>query len=92
MDVLAKFHTTVHRIGRIIIPAGTRKFYGIEQGDFVEIKIVKYEGEEPKEGTFTARVGEQGSVIIPKALRDVIGIKPGEVIEVLLLGHYKPRN
>ncbi|MFA4720645.1 AbrB/MazE/SpoVT family DNA-binding domain-containing protein [Pyrococcus kukulkanii] len=90
MEVLAKFHVIVHKIGRIIIPAGTRKFYGIEPDDFVEIRILKYESSgKPREGTFTARVGEQGSVFIPKTLREVMGIKPGDVIEVLLLAHYK---
>ncbi|NJE12850.1 AbrB/MazE/SpoVT family DNA-binding domain-containing protein [Thermococcus sp. LS2] len=90
MEVLAKFHVIVHKIGRIIIPAGTRKFYGIEHGDFVEIRILKYESDKkPKEGTFTARVGEQGSIFIPKPLREVMGIKPGDVIEVLLLAHHK---
>jgi len=90
MEVLAKFHVIVHKIGRIIIPVGTRKFYGIEHGDFVEVKILKYENnKKPREGTFTARVGEQGAVVIPKALREVMDIKPGDVLEVLLLAHYK---
>ncbi|NJE09265.1 AbrB/MazE/SpoVT family DNA-binding domain-containing protein [Thermococcus sp. M39] len=89
-NVLAKFHVIVHRIGRIVIPAGTRKFYRIEPGDFVEVRILKYEeNEPPKQGTFMARVGEQGAVFIPKTVREVIGIKPGDVIEVLLLAHYK---
>ncbi|WP_010480066.1 AbrB/MazE/SpoVT family DNA-binding domain-containing protein [Thermococcus zilligii] len=93
MEVLAKFHVIVHKIGRIIIPAGTRKFYGIERGDFVEVKILKYESDKrPKEGTFTARIGEQGSIFIPKPLREVMEIKPGDVIEVLLLSHYKPQK
>ncbi|ACS91102.1 AbrB/MazE/SpoVT family DNA-binding domain-containing protein [Thermococcus sibiricus] len=90
MEVLAKFHVVVHKIGRIIIPAGTRKFYGINEGDFVEVKIIKYENnEKAREGTFTARVGEQGALVIPKALREVMNIKPGDVLEVLLLAHYK---
>ena len=90
MEVLAKFHAIVHKIGRIIIPVGTRNFYGIEHGDFVEVKILKYENnKKAREGTFTARVGEQGSIFIPKALREIMGIKPGDVLEVLLLAHYK---
>lgn len=91
MDVLAKFHVVVHKIGRIIIPAGTRKFYDIEPGDLVEIKLIKYENAgKAKEGTLTTRVGEQGTVVIPKALREVMDIKPGDLLEVLLLAHYKP--
>ncbi|RLF83588.1 AbrB family transcriptional regulator [Thermococci archaeon] len=90
MSVLAKFHVVVHKIGRIIIPAGTRKFYGIDEGDFVEVKIIKYENDEkPKEGAFTARVSEQGGIFIPKALREVMDIKPGDILEILLLAHYK---
>ncbi|KUK16875.1 AbrB/MazE/SpoVT family DNA-binding domain-containing protein [Thermococcus sibiricus] len=90
MEVLAKFHVVVHKIGRIIIPVGTRNFYGIEPGDFVKVKIIKYENDEKsREETFTARVGEQGALVIPKALREVMGIKPGDVLEVLLLAHYK---
>ncbi|USH00445.1 AbrB family transcriptional regulator [Thermococcus argininiproducens] len=93
MEVLAKFHVIVHKIGRIIIPVGTRKFYGIEHGDFVEVKILKYENnKKPREGTFTARVGEQGSIFIPKPLREIMDIKPGDVIEVLLLAHYKAKE
>ncbi len=93
MDVLAKFHVVVHKIGRIIIPAGTRKFYGIKPGDFVEIKVIKYENNgKAKEGTLTTRVGEQGAVVIPKALREVMNIKPGDVVEVLLLAHYKQNS
>ena len=90
MGVLAKFHVVVHKIGRIIIPAGTRKFYSIEPGDFVEVKIIKYENnEKAKEGALTTRVGEQGAVVIPKALREVMNIKPGDILEILLLAHYK---
>jgi AbrB family looped-hinge helix DNA binding protein len=92
MEVLAKFHVVVHRIGRIIIPVGTRKFYGIEQGDFVEVMIIKYNKAEQKSSTFTARVGEQGSIIIPKAVREVLNIKPGDIVEVLLLAHHKARG
>jgi len=91
MDVLAKCHVIVHQVGRIVIPRGTREFYGINQGDFVEVKVIKYENnEKPREGTFTVRVGEHGSIFIPKALREVMHINPGEVLEVLLLAHYKP--
>jgi AbrB family looped-hinge helix DNA binding protein len=89
MEILAKFHVIVHKVGRIVIPIGTRKFYGIEQRDFVEVKIKKYDDNNPKEGTFTAKVGEHGSVFIPKHLREVMSIKPGDVVEVLLLAHYK---
>ena len=93
MEVLAKFHAVVHKIGRIIIPAGTRKFYEIDQGDFVEVKIIKYENnEKPREGSFTARISEQGAIFIPKALREVMDIKPGDLLEVLLLAHYKPNK
>ena len=90
MDILAKCHVIVHQVGRIVIPRGTRKFYEIDQGDFVEVKILKYENNKrPRGGTFTARVGEHGSIFIPKALREIMGIKPGDVVEVLLLAHYK---
>lgn len=93
MDVLAKCHVIVHQVGRIVIPRGTREFYGISQGDFVEIKVIKYEnGKKQKEGTFTARVGEHGSVFIPKPLREVMGIKPGDILEILLLAHHKAKN
>ncbi|NJF25165.1 AbrB/MazE/SpoVT family DNA-binding domain-containing protein [Thermococcus sp. Bubb.Bath] len=90
MDALAKFHVIVHKVGRIVIPIGTRKFYNINQGDVVEVTIKKYnDGKKPKEGTFTAKVGEHGSIFIPKHLRKVMNIKPGDIIEVLLLAHYK---
>lgn len=90
MDVLAKCHVIVHQAGRIVIPKGTREFYGINQGDFVEVKVLKYENNrKARGGTFTARVGEHGSIFIPKALREVMDIRPGEVLEVLLLAHYK---
>ena len=93
MDILAKCHVIVHQVGRIVIPIGTRKFYKIDQGDFVEVKVLKYESDKkPKEGTFTARVGEHGSIFIPKALREIMGIKAGDVVEVLLLAHYKAKN
>ena len=73
MNVLAKFHVVVHKIGRIIILAGTRKFYGIGPGDFVEVKI---NNKKAREGVLITRVGEQGAVVIPKALREVMDIKP----------------
>ena len=72
---------------------GTRKFYEINQGDFVEVNVLKYENNKrPRGGTFTARVGEHGSIFIPKALREIMGIKPGDIVEVLLLAHYKAKN
>ena len=93
MDILAKCHVIVHQVGRIVIPIGTRKFYEIDQGEVVEVKVIKYEKDEkPREGTFTARVGEHGSIFIPKALREIMGIKPGDIVEVLLLAHYKAKN
>jgi len=93
MDILAKCHVIVHQVGRIVIPIGTRKFYEIDQGDFVEVKVLKYENNKrPRGGTFTARVGEHGSIFIPKALREVMSIKSGDVVEVLLLAHYKAKK
>ncbi|MBO8175739.1 MAG: AbrB/MazE/SpoVT family DNA-binding domain-containing protein [Thermococcus sp.] len=95
IEPLAKFHAIVTSKGRFTIPKETRRVFGIDEGDYVELLIRKLDPNtnKPLRRAITIlRVGTNGRGVIPSELTKRLDIQLGEIVEVLLITFFKPED
>ncbi|KUH33917.1 hypothetical protein APY94_04085 [Thermococcus celericrescens] len=96
IEPLAKFHAQPTTKGRITIPKETRRVFGIEEGDYLEL-IVRKLDQQTKKPTKRAvviiKLNITGQGVIPAELIRKMDIKiKKDVLEILLVQFFKPEE
>ena len=96
IEPLAKFHALITTKGRFTIPKETRRVFGIEEGDYLELIIRKLDPqtEEPtKRAVIIVRLSSMGRGVIPTELIKEMRIKLKEdIVEILIVRFFKPEE
>jgi len=95
-EPLAKFHALITTKGRFTVPKETRKVFGIEEGDYLELIVRKLDPQTKKptkRAVVIIRLSSMGRGVIPTELARKMGIKLKEdIVEILLVRFFKPEE
>ncbi len=96
IEPLAKFHALITTKGRFTIPKETRRVFGIEEGDYLELVIRKLDPQSKKpimRAVVIVRLSSMGRGVIPTELIKEMRIKLKEdIVEILIVRFFKPEE